>query len=372
MSALCREFDISRKSGYKMWHRYKALGSLGLQDRSRAPQRRPHRTSDEIRKLIVALRREYAGMGARKLRRLLQNRQVQPPAISTIHEILRQAGAVEPRRRKPRVPASTGRFATARAPNDRWTIDYKGQFRLTNERYCYPLTILDDLTRYGIACQSLESTRTEGAMEGLAEAFLRYGLPRVIRSDNGAPFAGRGLFGLSRLSVWLLKLGCQIERIDPGKPAQNGRHERFHLTLKRDTIRPAASNHLAQQERFDRFLAFYNHERPHEGLDDETPSARYESGPAWNGRTPEPDYPLHDDVRRVERAGHLTVHRKRIFLSSTLGGELVGLRELQHGAVLVSFAALDLGHWCLSSNTFSPLTPRRADFSASSKETGMT
>lgn len=367
MSALCREHGISRKTGYKIHGRYKELGVLGLLDQSRAPHERPQRTPDEIRERVLELRRDY-GFGARKIRRKLLDEKVRAPATSTIGEILKEAGVVEKRRQRRRTPPCVGPFADAQHPNDRWTLDFKGEFRLGNRHYCYPLTVQDDATRYSIACQSLESTRGQEAIESLAEAFLHHGLPLVIRSDNGSPFAGRGLFGLTKLSAWLLKLGVQVERTDPGKPQQNGRHERFHRTLKADTTRPAAPNHLAQQERFDRFRVFYNHQRPHEALGDDAPADHYEPGALWNGRTPDPDYPLHDDVRRVTSSGHLVLGRQqRLYLSAALAGENVGLRELEDSTWLVSFAAVDLGHWNLATKSFEPMTPRRASIPSASK-----
>ena len=232
-------------------------------------------------------------------------------------------------------------------PNSLWCVDYKGQFRLGNQRYCYPLTVTDFATRFILCCEGLEDTSTEKARPIFAQIFKTYGLPQSIRSDNGSPFASRGLLGLSRLSVWWIKLGINIERIEPGKPQQNGRHERMHLTLKQETTRPSASNLLQQQERFDRFVHDFNTVRPHEALAMKPPATVYgNSSRRWDGVTPEPDYSSQDLTAYVSASGKVFVRGVGDFnLSVIFAGETIGLSQEEEDLWLVSFAALDLGHF---------------------------
>lgn len=349
MSDLCKEFGISRKTGYKLKERYERLGPEGLFDGHRAPQKIPHRTAGPIRELLIETRKAHPTWGARKLREVILRSQpeVGLPAASTITEILLRAGLVEKRRRRRR-PSSppTGRVEV-NEPNDMWCTDYKGEFRLGNGRYCYPLTITDQVSRYILACEGFERIETDAARAVFEQLFKKYGLPKAMRSDNGAPFASRGLFGLSRLSAWWLKLGIILDRIEPGHPEQNGRHERMHRTLKAETTRPAGVTLLAQQERFDLFVEQFNHERPHEALDQGTPADLYRVAPrTWSSISGELEYPLHDDVRVVSRGGHVRILRQRkshVFLSAALAGERVGLRELSDGRLLLTFVNLDLG-----------------------------
>jgi hypothetical protein len=245
------------------------------------------------------------------------------------------------------------------APNDLWCADFKGQFRLGCGAYCYPLTISDQVSRFLLACEGLEATEGDAAHEVFEQVFAEYGLPWAIRTDNGTPFVGRGLWGLSRLSVWWLRLGIWHERIQKGHPEQNGRHERMHRTLKAETTRPAAQRLLAQQEHFDAFRTTYNEQRPHEALGQMPPSSAYApcSRP-YPARLPDPEYPLHDDVRVVARSGHLPLGRARtVFITAALAGHPVGLRELDDGRWLVTFMHLDLGEIDLATKTFEPLTP---------------
>ncbi len=351
MSELCEEFGISRKTGYKMRDRYEELGPAGLLDQSRAPQRIPHRTPEAIEKVVVEARRAHPTWGPKKLLTLLErkHRGMRFPAISTIDVILRRHQLIKARQRKPRTPTWSVALRAAKAPNEIWCADFKGQFRLGNGRYCYPLTVTDRFSRALLCCEALESTKVDSARTTFELVFREYGLPNVIRTDNGVPFATRGLAGLSRLSLWWLRLGIVPERIEPGHPEQNATHERMHLTLKQETTRPAGKNVLQQQERFDGFRATFNEERPHEALGQRTPSQVYEpSKRAFPAQLPELEYPLHDETRVVEAEGHVRYpgcsRNGAVFLSSALGGERVGLREVDDGLWLVSYAALDLGH----------------------------
>lgn len=359
MADLCREFGISRKTGYKVWNRYQQRGERALDDESRAPKRRPHTTPEAAVNALLRLKQEFPTWGSKKLRDELPR--VEPgihiPARSTIDELLRRNGLVKTRVRKRRCPRYSLRLTQANASNEVWAADFKGQFRLTNRSYCYPLTITDQYSRFLVGCEALENTGGHDAREVFDAVFEEHGLPDVIRTDNGAPFASTGLAGLTRLSTYWLRLGIRVERIEPGRPDQNGRHERFHLTLKQDTTRPAASSFLAQQERFDRFRDVYNQRRPHEALGMQRPAELYEpSRRSLPRRLPEPTYELHDDVLTVYRNGKLRIleSRKALYLAEALAGERVGIRQLSTDRWLVSFASLDLGVANLASGKFLP------------------
>jgi putative transposase len=275
MAVLCREFDISRKTGYKIFERYKESGTKGFDDRSRRPYRHANQLPFQTEALIVGLRKEYPTWGAPKIREKLRrlHNEIQLPAISTVHAVLERNGLVNRKRPRVRYKAEGTALQTAMRPNDLWAADYKGEFMLADRRDCYPLTITDSLSRYLLCCDALESTRECYAFTVFERAFKDFGLPLGIRTDNGIPFASRSaFFGLSKLSVWWLRLGINLERIKPGHPTQNGRHERMHLTLKKEATKPAAKNFLQQQAKFDRFIRIYNHERPSRGSRDEISS----------------------------------------------------------------------------------------------------
>lgn len=347
MTDLCREFGISRKTGYKIHARYKEQSVIGLYDVKRTPERIPHRTSVAVADRIVRLRNEHPTWGPRKLRAwLLDHEGARWPAASTIGELLKKQGLMQPRRRRRTVePYATG-LCVPTQPNELWCIDFKGQFRLGNGHYCYPLTITDAHSRFLLVCEGMERIDGERVWTELERAFRRFGVPNAIRSDNGSPFASRGLCGLSKLSARWIGLGVRHERIEPGKPQQNGRHERMHRTLKAETTRPAAKSMLAQQERFDGFCEIYNEQRPHEALE-QTPPARHYRPSTRPYAITRPTYPLHDDVRVVGPSGHLRFAGGRrgpqIFISSALAGLPVGLRELDDDRWLLSYADIDLG-----------------------------
>jgi len=347
MSDLCRELGISRQTGYKFRERFEREQLAGLQDKSRAPRRVANRTDEAVREVLLKARREHPTWGPRKLRAWLldKNPGLQLPAASTVGDLLRREGLVQPRRRIRRTPLHATGLTVPQGSNEVWCADFKGQFRLGNGRYCYPLTITDRFSRCILAIEALESTEYQGARAGFEAAFRQHGLPGIIRTDNGAPFASRGLLGLSRLSVWWRLHGVRHERIEPAHPQQNGQHERMHLTLKQETTRPAAANCLQQQERFDRFLREYNEERPHEALGQKPPATCFSSSERRYEHTTEPSYPLHDCVRRVSPSGHISTgnRERKVFLSSALARQLVGLREIDDGLWLVSLADLDLG-----------------------------
>lgn len=347
MSDLCREFGISRKTGYKMHARYKERSVVGLYDEKRAPERIPHRTSKEVTERVVKLRLQHATWGPAKIRSWLREHEpeLRWPATSTIGELLKKQGLVQPRHRRRMTAPSETALSTPTEPNQLWCIDFKGQFRLGNGRYCYPLTVTDAHSRFLLVCEGMDRIDGDQVWEELERAFRAYGMPVAIRSDNGSPFASRGICGISRLSARWLGLGVRHERIEPGKPQQNGRHERMHRTLKAETTRPAAKSMLAQQERFDTFRDIYNEQRPHQALDQTPPVRHYRPS---SRRYPDallPTYPLHDDVRTVFSCGHLYVGDSRvsIFLGRALAGLRVGLRELHNGRWLISYADTDLG-----------------------------
>ena len=358
MASLCREFGISRKTGYKIFERYEECGLEGLTDRARRPHRYAHQLPEQIEAAIVAAKREKPSWGARKIRERLLRRlpsEVKVPARSTIHAILDRHGLVT-RMKRSRSRTEGTPLSPGLSPNELWCTDYKGEFKLGNQRYCYPLTVTDHASRFLLLCEALESNQEQFAFTAFERLFKKRGLPQAIRSDNGVPFASpNGLFNLSRLSVWWLRLGISIERIRPGHPQQNGRHERMHLTLKREATRPAGANLLQQQAKFDTFLEEFNHERPHEALDMKCPAELYMPSPQSYRGIAEPHYPFHDKTVVVTNCGRLCLYRKKINLSTCLAGQAVGIKEVDDGIWLVSFMHYDLGYIDLEEKTLQPL-----------------
>lgn len=348
LSDLCREFGISRKTGHKIKARFDSDGPSGLYDQSRAPGVIPHKTSEPLRQLIKEARQRHPTWGPKKIRAWLGRKHpgLVLPAASTIGGVLKQLGLVRTRRRQSSEEAKPTTLTKATAPNQVWCADFKGQFRLGNGKYCYPLTVTDALSRYIIACVALENTKGGSAQAVFEQAFREHGLPECILTDNGAPFASRGLAGLSKLSAWWVSLGIRPERIVPGHPEQNGRHERMHLTLKIETTRPAGANLLQQQERFDLFRERFNSERPHEALGQKTPSSVYEpSTRRYDDALAEPDYSLCDEVRKVSRIGGVRLREHLFYVGQALEGHYVGLREVELGRWLVRFMDLELGYF---------------------------
>jgi len=345
MAVLCREFDISRKTGYKISQRYKDFGAVGLTDRSRRPYRHANQLPMQVETLIVRLRREHPSWGAPKIREKLRrlHNEVQTPAISTVHAVLDRHGLVSRGRRRRRHKAQGTRLSQPRMPNDLWCADYKGEFMLADRRYCYPLTISDFATRYLFSCEALATTEETYAFVVFERAFKDFGLPKAIRTDNGVPFASpHALFGLSKLAVWWLRLGIQIERIKPGHPTQNGRHERIHLTLKEAT-KPAAHNLLQQQARFDDFIECYNCDRPHQALDMKYPAELYRPSPRPYRGLHELAYPFHDRTITVTQCGRICMAPYKIMLSTVFAGQNVGVKQVGDKIWLVSFMDYDLG-----------------------------
>ena len=358
MASLCREFGISRKTGYKIFERYEECGLEGLSDRIRRPFRYANQLPEQIEAAIVAARREKPNWGARKIRERLLRRlphAVKVPATSTIHAILDRHGLVS-RPRRPRTRAEGTALSEGLKPNHLWCTDYKGEFQLGDKRYCYPLTVTDHASRYLLLCEALQSNREVLAFTAFERLFKERGLPQAIRSDNGVPFASpNGLFNLSKLSVWWLRLGISIERIRPGHPQQNGRHERMHLTLKQEATRPAGANILQQQAKFDDFIDDFNHQRPPEALDMKSPAEVYTASTRPYNGIPEPHYPFHDRTVMVTSCGRLCLFRKKINLSTSLAGQTVGIKEIDDGIWLVSFMSYDLGYVDLEEKTLQPV-----------------
>ncbi|NIN35674.1 MAG: IS481 family transposase, partial [Gammaproteobacteria bacterium] len=347
MSALCREFGISRPTGYKIFNRYKDFGVNGLEDRSRRPYRQANQLPFQIERTILRIKQEHPSWGAPKIREKLLREypMIKPPAKSTVHAVLDRHGLVKRRKRR-RHKAKGTALNHVQTPNGLWCADYKGEFRLGNKHYCYPLTISDYHSRYLLACEGLESTRSSFALAVFERVFKEYGLPHAIRTDNGIPFsAPNALFGLSHLSVWWLRLGIQIERIKPGHPQQNGRHERIHLTLKKETTRPAAFNFLQQQARFDDFVTVYNHDRPHQALNMKYPGEVYTPSTRVYRPLDEPEYPFHDRSVRVTQCGRICIGRRKINFSIVFAGQTIGIREVADNIWLVSFMQYDLGYF---------------------------
>src|SRR5215469_10854495 len=296
MAELCREFGISRKTGYKIFDRYQECGVHGLTDRSRRPYRYANQLPFQVENFILNVKREHPSWGARKIkeRRLRRFSGIPIPAKSTIHAVLDRHGLVERRGRVRRRAQGTA-LSLGQRPNELWCTDYKGEFLLGNQHYCYPLTVTDHASRFLLTCEALSSTKESYAFTVFERLFQERGLPANIRSDNGVPFASaHALFNLSKLAVWWLRLGIGIERIQPGRPHQNGRHERMHLTLKKEATKPAAANFLQQQARFDTFLDVFNTDRPHEALNMQCPADVYRPSPRPYTGLPDLDYPLHD------------------------------------------------------------------------------
>ena len=369
MTDLCREFGISRKTGYKIFDRYRHHGLEALSDRSRRPVRHANQLPEPVERMIVHAKHDKPHWGARKIRELLVRRlagDIRVPARSTIHAVLDRHGLVQRMRRRRR--ASGTPLSQGACPNDLWCVDFKGEFKLGNGRYCYPLTVTDHASRYLLLCEALESVREELAVTAFEQLFLERGLPAAIRSDNGVPFASpNGLYNLSKLSVWWLRLGIEIERIKPGHPQQNGRHERMHLTLKREATRPAGANFLQQQARFDAFTSEFNTERPHQALDMKVPEDAYAISPRAYQGLPELDYPLHDRDVLVTCCGRICLHRKKINISTVLAGQRLGIKEVDEGIWLVSFIHYDLGYIDLEQRTLqtldNPFGPRLSPMS---------
>ena len=350
-AALCRRFGISRSKGYKWLERFRAFSWSGLEDRKPVALSCPHRTGEEVVGRIVAMRKEHPFDGPKKLRErllALSDEQLAVPAASTIGDILGRNGLIRPRRARLRVPPHPSPLEPCSEPNDLWCVDFKGHFACGDGKRCHPLTITDAASRYLIKCEALSEPKHQPTQRHFELAFSEFGLPTRIRSDNGAPFATNSVGGLSRLSVWWIQLGIMPERIEPGQPQQNGRHERFHRTLKEQTTQPPAGTVDEQQRFFDRFRADYNDHRPHEALGQTPPARHYEpSLRSMPDRPRPPEYGEAFVVRRVKPNGYFSWEGTSLPLTRLLAGQPVGLRqtdedewELHYGPLLIAHVLL--------------------------------
>lgn len=361
MAELCRRHGVSRKTGYKWVERYEAEGVAGLRERSRAPHQHPQQVSAAIAEAALAVRRAHPSWGPRKVRAWLAARSpgVVWPAASTLGVRFDEAGLTVPRRRRERVPPQTAPFAGCDRPNAVWTADFKGWFRTADGARCEPFTLLDGWSRYLLRCQAVRRADTATVRAILEAAFREFGLPAALRSDNGPPFAGCGAGGLSRLAVWLIKLSVRPERIDPGAPQQNGRHERLHLTLKQEAASPPAASLRAQARRLTAFRRCYNEQRPHEALGQQVPARHYHpSSRAYTGRLRSPEYADPQLVRRVRSNGEIRWQGERVFVGEALIGEPVGLSELANGRWRVVYGPVELG-WLDAKGRLRPPPPDR-------------
>jgi putative transposase len=357
MAPLCREFGISRVTGHRLWKRYQDQGSFGLQYRSRAPHSHPNQTPFDVEQIILRLKKEKPHWGAPKIRELVMRRhpQVRLPAICTVHCILDRHGLVKSKTRRSKFSAVASYLSTPQNPNDLWCVDFKGQFRMANHAYCFPLTITDFQSRYLISCEALTGTEENASYAVFEEAFGTYGLPGAIRSDNGIPFAsGNSLWGLTKLSVWWIRLGIKLERIRPGNPQQNGRHERMHRTLKLEATRPPGATLLQQQDRFYRFMDEYNHERPHQALGMRRPADLYAPSPRKYKGLPPLTYPGHDKTLIISNCGRVCLSRAKIHMSKAFANQPVGLTEVDDQIWSVTFMDYEIGFFDEQSRKFAP------------------
>jgi len=346
---LCLDFGISRKTGYKWLRRYEAEGVSALEERSRAPHSHPNAISADMVQSIVAIRRRHPRWGPRKVKVVLRRQRPRAvlPAASTIGDILKRHGLAHPRRRVRRSSPYGERLRQYDAPNAVWCADFKGHFPLGGRRNgerCHPLTISDGFSRFLLRCRALRRPLSQHVHRVFESAFREYGLPRAIRTDNGPPFSTLAPGGLSRLSVWWIRLGIRPERIMPGRPEQNGRHERMHRTLKAETARPPRSSFSAQQRAFDRFLTEYNKERPHEALGQEVPASLYRpSLRSYPRQLPEPEYPTHFETRVAYPNGVISFGATQWYVSNCIADERVGLEPCDDGRWRVHFGWVPIG-----------------------------
>jgi putative transposase len=345
-SELCRRYGISRPTGDKWLERFHQRGLAGMEDLSSAPHCHSNQVPEELADMLISLRRQHMTWGPRKLLAYLERRYagVKWPAASTVGELIRHNGMSRVRKPRHRTPPYTQPFGSCQNANAIWCADFKGWFRTSDQTICHPLTITDAFSRYLLRCHGMERAQTAPTKVIFESAFREYGLPQAIRTDNGTPFASNSVGGLSRLSVWWLKLGIVPERIEPGQPQQNGRHERMHLTLKQDTASPPRSTMRSQQRRFDEFRVEYNQQRPHEALDQKTPADLYQPSPRpYPSRVPEPEYGGDMKIRYVRHSGEIKWQGRRMYLGEVLAKENVGLEQVAEDHWLIYFCKMPLG-----------------------------
>lgn len=347
MTELCIDYGISRKSGYKWLRRYEQGGFAALQDLSRAAHSHPHEMSRQVKEAILAVKSRFGKWGAPKIRNRLERMHPEwdrYPAISTIGLFLQRQGLTCSRRRRRKATPSEQPLTSGRYSNQVWSADFKGHFKTGNGCRCNPLTISDYASRYLLCCRHLDHTSYENVKMRFERTFREYGMPEVIRTDNGTPFASSGLAGLSRLSYWWIRIGIYPERIEPAHPEQNGRHERMHKTLKDHTARPPAHSLAQQQKLFNEFCVEYNDQRPHEALAMRTPSECYRSSSRqFPSRLPQLSYPDYMQVRKVRDHGDIQYLGRRLFTTESLGGEYVGIEQIDEDMSLMWYCDYLLG-----------------------------
>lgn len=368
MTELCRRFGISRKTGYKILERYRESGPEGLRDRSRAPKRHPNQTPADVEGAILRVRKAHPTWGSKKILWTLEQEDPEKawPVRSTIDAVLQRAGVVEPRSRRRRGHPSSPPVIEATKPNDVWSIDYKGWFRVGDGTRCDPLTVNDVFSRASLECRALVSPKLPDVKQRLELAFSMFGLPQYMLSDNGPPFGSTGLGRLTRLGVWLLRLGIQPVFIEPGRPDQNGRHERFHETLKAETASPPSATIPAQQAAFSRFQRVYNEERPHEALGMRVPAQVWElSDRQLPSELPEHEYPSEYETRRVRRDGSMKWAGGYVFVGEAMAHEAVGAQQVGDDLWRIHLGPMLLGVLHARSRTIVPMAAQPAEASVS-------
>lgn len=340
---ICEKFNITTKTGYKWFHRFLEEGKEGLKDRSKIRLTYPDKITSDVEKAIIAIRKEYPTWGPKKIHALMVYNKLEVPSTGSIGNILKKNNLSKPRHYRRHV-AKTSPLVDCEAPNDTWMYDFKGYFKTGDGKICEPLTITDGFSRYLIRCVHMKRKRTVDVWSVLQEAFLEYGLPKRIRSDNGPPFATVGVGRLSPLAIKLIKVGVTPEWIEPGCPQENGRHERFHLTLKNETASPPAKSLELQILKMKQFEEYYNNKRPHESLNYAMPGAIYKhSNRRWDGKLRAPEYSSEYEVRKVGKAGNISWNGNTYFLSETLNGEFAGIKEINVGIMGVFYGPIMLG-----------------------------
>lgn len=345
-SELCQRYGISRPTGYFLINRFKTEGVEGLKERSRRPNVIPHKTPCEVEARLLELKYRFPKWGPAKIRDFILAEDISDdvPAASTIGEIYKRHGLVKPRKKHRRVTPHCEPLKHCTAPNVVWSADFKGQFQLKNNAYCYPLTVTDNFSRFLFACDGFLTPNCNQTIKTFTRIFEEYGLPDALRTDNGQPFCSVGITSLTRFSVWLLKLGVMPERISIGAPQENGRHERMHRTLKESAITPNKHTLIEQQSRFEDFIYEYNYLRPHAALSGKRPSEVYQKSlrqlPA---KIPEMIYPDHFACRKIKKTGEIKFANKRYFLSQSLAEEIVGLEMIDQHRGIIFFGRMKLG-----------------------------
>jgi transposase InsO family protein len=343
---LCNRYQISRPTGYLLVNRYQLEGVEGLKEKSKAPFNTPHKTSEEMERFLLQLKCRFPKWGPAKIKDFLIVEGIKGnwPASSTIGEIYKRHGLVKPRKKRKKIVAHSEPLKHCLYPNAVWSADFKGHFKLKNKNYCYPLTITDNFSRFLFACDAFESPNCESTIKTFTRVFSEYGLPDAIRTDNGQPFCGLGAAGLTRLSIWFLKLGIIPERITVGAPQENGRHERMHRTLKEAVIIPEENTLSEQQEKFNAFIEEYNTLRPHSSLHGLRPQEVYtKSLRQFPEKLTELFYPDEFNLRKVKCNGEIKFSGKRYYVSELLHGETLGLEMIDENRAIVYFSKLKLG-----------------------------